>query len=85
MSENEKKFITIGSTRLKLSNIKQYGIGRRPWVSTHPLVQIYALIKKKEGKQYIYITTYQGDNYTFTEDEIDVPKVFKELDSYLAN
>lgn len=37
------------------------------------------------GKErYLYITTYQKDNYIFYESETDIDEVLKELDGYLG-
>ena len=36
-----------------------------------------------EKKKYLYITTYQNDNYKFYENEIDIDEVMKKIDECL--
>lgn len=36
-----------------------------------------------EKKKYLYITTYQNDNFKFYDDEIDVEQTIKKIDEYL--
>lgn len=90
MSES---FITIGTTRIKKSNIKTFGIGvgqKEPsglfgvidgWTSGNgfwgALSDGYIGSKYK----YLYVTTYQGDNYQFKESEIDLDESLAELES----
>jgi hypothetical protein len=95
-----KSFININGIRIKVSNIKNYGVSSRidqieVDVETNMLedsVNLLTLlsiggkafpnIKKKDKKvKYLYLTTYQKDNYTWDEDEINIEKVLSELDN----
>ena len=88
-----KTFVRIGNTQIKKSNIKSFGIGKS---NTEPGGLIGAIvwgIKKEsisEGikvgisgmeKRYLYVTTYQGDNYTFSANEIDIDATMELLEN----
>lgn len=78
-------FIVIGDTRIKVSNIKSYGISSKD----HGIPEWNCDKTKITGMisihdyNYLYITTYQNDNYTFTDKEIDIYKKCLELDEIL--
>lgn len=117
-------FIRIGDTRIKLSNIKDYGIAdgseeileeaedlqydlksvyaipiparaqyyfdneysqKQTNLEKYTSTKRYKRAKKGEAK-YLYITTYQGDNYQFYECEVDwnIYHKLEELDNYLC-
>ncbi|MEQ8153026.1 MAG: cold shock domain-containing protein [Smithellaceae bacterium] len=102
--QDKKKFINICGTRIKLSNIKQYGISSRSVTETYKIKHeadgflentadllgfltsgetIFSRTEtKNEDKiiRYLYVKTYQGDNYTWDENETNINTVLKELD-----
>ena len=123
----EPKFIQFGGTRIKLSNIKNYGISYEAYEVKRPPTQteINRGIKRAEDRKkkrkkwdilgkfvdevdvaylssnyykeersrpenkkqyYLYVTTYQNDNYKFYEDEVsfNIRDKVKELDKYLT-
>jgi cold shock CspA family protein len=110
----QNKFINIGGTRLKISNIKQYGTSSRTETEEYKIeheaegffenaVDIGSILlsliptdgapltrgtvysgtetkKTKKNIKYLYITTYQGDNYNWDEDEINIVSTMAKLD-----
>ena len=88
-----KKFIVIGNDRIKLSNIKHYGISYKEPVRVrdHGLIDlvsdIFDLIAMLKGekinrysKKFLFITTYQNDNFEFRSEDIE--EKLRELDDY---
>lgn len=134
-SQKHPTFIACGDVRIKLSNIKSYGIseGYQHFIKVYehslpkessslklllhdelvwnglkiPCSSLYTLryryVKDWDGKiaesyqaardgdclkqsiHYLYITTYQGDNYRFNDWEVsfDIYEKCRELDSYM--
>lgn len=79
----KKSFIIIGDIRIKLSNIKMYEIRDDSKVVKDKKNNKY--VQKVYGKM-LYIETFQGDCYKFTERSgIDVYAKLEELDKYLCN
>lgn len=112
-------FIQFGEVRIKISNIKTYGIGKETTYfekekeyekrDRSPLQQTLTgvlkglkffyeatgapgdankkntVIIEKESK-YLYITTYQKDNYKFYDYKVDfdIDSKLQELDNFLA-
>jgi len=108
----QNKFINIGGTRLKISNIKQYGTSSRTVTEEYKIEHeaegffenavdvgsaLLSLIPdspfrgggvyggtetKKINKniKYLYVKTYQGDNYRWDEDEINIVSTMAKLD-----
>lgn len=154
MQKDKPIFVAFGDARIKLSNIKNYGVikGDAYYQKTYRLVEdpsefiigrwvytnnnfkidivkyqniinehyvkrlIYLkkgekntfseneLIATKDGvyevdrktpkedafskeENYLYITTYQNDNFKYSQDDVtwDIKEKFKELDDYLCN
>lgn len=102
-------FIQLGNTRIKLTNIKNYGMKKDYDVLTRPVetetgnkfidgvvtfLSIASAITggevcKEEYKEYydiLYVTTYQNDNFEFSEKDagFNIHKKFKELDQLLS-
>ena len=94
MSSN---FITIGNTRIRKSNIKNFGVNTGRVGGSSNLFDgvagaVFGAVSGKGlasgfsdsllGKEveYLYVTTYQNDNYTFSAKEIDIQKALKELE-----
>jgi hypothetical protein len=85
-----KKFIVIGNDRIKLSNIKHYGISYKKPVRDNSLIDLVndifdliAMLKGKEinrYKKFLFITTYQNDNFEFIGEDIE--EKLRELDDY---
>lgn len=87
-----KKIIVIGNERIKLSNIKHYGIKyENPIPDSDPFYRlvnsIFNLIAifSKDAKvnraiKVLFITTYQNDNFEFTGEDIE--EKIRELDDY---
>ena len=87
-----EQFIVIGSTRIKKSNIKNFGVNTKTVDGSGPIGAIVAFCSGKSFTdsvsdgflpkkiKYLYITTYQNDNYTFTEKEININNTLKELE-----
>lgn len=90
----DDKFIKIGSDSIRKSNIKSFGVSSyeveendEDWADyTSNRALFYSLFKYvinkgkiKKTVRYVYITTYQNDNYRFTDKEIDVNKVIEML------
>jgi len=107
--EQRKSFIKILDERIKLSNIKSYGIsvdvnkhiekvktssGTVKGAVFNELFKAftqgnvdlglgrdgYENVEHVEERRYLYLTTYQGDNYKWFEDEINIDEVSNELD-----
>ncbi|UQV24936.1 hypothetical protein [Vibrio sp. J383] len=84
------QFIAINGTRIKRSNIKSFGISSRKKNDSGLFGGLKGL-ETGEGFwngflgmrtiNYLYVTTFQNDNYQFTENEIDIKSVIKELES----
>lgn len=86
-------FVKIGETRIKKSNIKNYGISiedkKGEFIVTEPSGVIEALMylwnpkpfKEQVRVKYLYVTTFQGDNYKFYEDEVDIQSIIEILDA----
>ena len=85
-----KKFIVIGNDRIKLSNIKHYGISYKEPDRDHGLIDLVndifdliAMLKGKKinrSKKFLFITTYQNDNFEFRSEDIE--EKLRELDDY---
>lgn len=83
-------FITIGSVRIKKSNIKTFGVSTK---KRYERGLGGALRSLQEGESfldgffgnrtesYLFVTTYQGDNYRFSEREISIEQTTKELEA----
>ena len=98
------KFVILGDTRIKLSNIKNYGISvreRKEYKETSIAVDLVRfglntflefLSSSGGGNSepatitikysVLYVTTYQGENYTFSEESstVNIHEKLKELD-----
>jgi len=98
-------FLKFGDTRIKTTNIKQYGIDtervrKQEWqkatfgkvlgvifeggtISTKGNV----LVNNYMDVKVLYVTTYQGDNYRFREDQVDfdIDEKLREIDELLVN
>jgi hypothetical protein len=84
------KYITIGSTNIRRSNIKSFGVSSR---TEQPILGEKARTGRSElffqGPEfimgepktvmYVYVATYQNDNYVFTEDEVNITEVIEML------
>lgn len=93
-----KQFIKIGKERIKLSNIKHYGVERHEKENDSLSERIdnasygYSLLDKVDSFltmptvtiEYLYITTYQGDNYKFYRNEINLRQIVDELDEHFT-
>ena len=87
-----KKIIVIGNDRIKLSNIKHYGIKYENPIpdsdpfyrlvnSTFDLIAIFSKdAKVNRAIKVLFITTYQNDNFEFTGEDIE--EKIRELDDY---
>lgn len=87
------QFIVIGSIRIKKSNIKEFGrqtykddpsglFGSiSSWAAGKGFLNAVAHGVSGEKKQYLYVTTYQGDNHRFFEHEVNFNETLKELES----
>jgi len=87
-------YITIGETRIKKSNIKTFGISYqnapKPINADRLLSGIGEMFsggsfsngysRNPPSKRYLYVTTYQNDNYKFFENEINIDEVVKVLE-----
>jgi hypothetical protein len=89
-------FIKIGEGRIKRSNIKNYGVGKEERTRENSLmdridnmeyedgvlnkVSAFLEDKKRYFVKYLYITTYQNDNFKFYESEVDIDAIIKQLD-----
>lgn len=84
-------FVQIASVRIKRSNIASFGVAEREKdlknVNPLGLILLWGLTKVSKTVEqnmrpvkYLYVTTYQKDNYTFTEKEIDIPTVLADLE-----
>lgn len=70
-------FITIGSARIRKSNIKSFGFDTKTVPMRSALALFGASVFKNE--RLLYIQTYQGDNYEFTESDIDIDQAVEAL------
>lgn len=88
----DSKFIILGDDRVKISNIKNYGIStyenKRYTPGIHGGMSFFDEMKshltERRRMRYLYITTYQGDNMRYDEDKVDIDRKAKELDSVLT-
>lgn len=81
MSSN---FIRIGNVDLKRSNIKAFGVSTttKPVQNTQNqgILRSFwtgfkgAFIVETREVRYLFVTTFQNDNYTFEEGEIDIDR-----------
>lgn len=73
----KSKFIKCGNTNIRLSNIKQYGIGSKE--ERYFTGERYVYGERK----YLYITTFQNDNFVFKEAEanFDIIEKYNEIDA----
>lgn len=87
MSES---FINIGQTRIKKSNIKIFGVsikkkgGSGLGGAINSLIEGNGFWKGYLGahtERYLYVTTYQGDNYKFPESQFDIDASLLELEA----
>ncbi len=95
MSNN---YIKIAETRIKKSNIKNFGVGyEKQSGNPSPVAWLISGIKEKSDfgdffdgvkqsmsppdKKYLYITTYQNDNYKFYSNQISINKILEELEA----
>lgn len=103
MSEN---FIQLGETRIKKSNIKNFGVSNEKLpeksrdgielaigITVAIIKGVYNKVKhgtfssphatppKKTHRQYLYVTTYQNDNFKFYEDQIDIRAAVRRLEA----
>lgn len=88
----KKEFIQIGATRIKRSNIKTFGTSHSKVEGQGMVTAINKWSKGvgffegiKQGYsttnvRYLFITTYQNDNYKFFESEIDIDETLKMLE-----
>lgn len=93
-----KQFIKIGKERIKLSNIKHYGVEKYKEENDSIVERIdnasyeYSFLDKVNSFlttptvtiRYLYITTYQGDNYKFYDHEINFSDIVEELDAHFT-
>ena len=89
----DDKFIKIGSDRIRKSNIKSFGTSSYkveeddvylnddsfPALFYNIFIRIVSIGKIKKTVRYVYITTYQNDNYRFTDKEVNVDEVIEML------
>lgn len=71
-------FIKIGTINLKKNNIKEFGIATKVVENYTKGQSLWSAIKGKFfGKEvrYLFVKTFQNENYTFEEHEIDIDKV----------
>lgn len=86
-----EKFIKIGSTRIKKSNIKHYGVytksKRFPNGKTFGLLQYlrgsnsYSYETDEKTIKYLRIETFQNEMFDFDEDDHDIYRAVSELDA----
>jgi hypothetical protein len=79
------EFIQIGDVRIKRANIASFGVAestRRGEVQAPKYLKYLVNIFFQENikYKYLYLTTHQRDNYTFTEDEINLSAVLTDLE-----
>jgi len=84
-------FIKIGNVDLKRSNIKAFGVSSATKAikktNNQGFLQSFwagfkgHFIVETREVGYIFITTFQNDNYTFDEDEINIDRVLASLRS----
>jgi cold shock CspA family protein len=94
-----KQFIKIGKERMKMSNIKHYGVETYKEEKNDNIFERidnasyeYSFLDKVNSFlttptvtiRYLYITTYQGDNYKFYDHEINLPQTVEELDAHFT-
>lgn len=92
-------FINIDNIRIKLSNIKEYGIKEYSNNPTDLLMQkptgllnalvLHVLTSKDKHevaptKYYLFIKTYQNDNHEFSKDKQEIDAIIKKLDDHLS-
>jgi len=77
-------FLTVGSTRIRKSNIKDWGVFTKS--KSYPVVGksfLYKwLVKDYDYRdvRYLKITTFQEDIFKFDADEFDISAAVKELE-----
>lgn len=78
------EFVAFDSTRIKISTIKSYGIDKKNVYKYYHM--FYDLVKELDYvRHYLYVTTYQKENYKFYADKVsfNIHDKFKELDMLL--
>jgi len=84
---SSKQFLACGDARIKISNIKGYGINTAPGFVNVPGAPYEFGLPKMElvDRKYFYVETYQNEKYKFFEDEVDfdIVEKCKELDEVL--
>lgn len=75
-------FIKLGDTRIKLSNIKDYGIG----VGYVPTRSGFLSASDYKEVPCLYITTFQGDEFSILEHEapFSIYEKLDEIDKYFS-
>jgi hypothetical protein len=86
-------YITIGETRIKKSNIKTFGISQYQPKRMNADRLVNGIVEMFKGGgfsngfsenhpsiRYLYVTTYQNDNYQFFENKINIDEVIKMLE-----
>jgi hypothetical protein len=86
-------FIQIGTVRIKRSNIKAYGVSIRDsksqglgaaiekWVKGKGFLPGFNALFGGDTEKFLYITTYQNENHTFSEDQISIEEILSVLDN----
>jgi len=86
-NEKRPEFIAFGSTRIKLKNIKSYGLTSSDFGHSET-IYIFgpSSVWKEDIRRYLYVATYQNDNYRFFEDEVsfNIQNKCAELDKWLS-
>lgn len=87
-----KDFVRVANTRIKRSNIKAYGVevkrlegsgligAATRWMKGAGFTEGLKAGTFGRRLRYLYITTYQNDNFTFCESEVDIDAIMLLLD-----
>jgi beta-N-acetylglucosaminidase len=93
-----KEFVKIGNTRIRKSNIKNFGVSMekitvpyKPKNWTQAIVMTVVSLAngqeftQKSEKKFLYVATFQNDNYRFYENEIDINSTLAILENMGEN
>ena len=81
------EFILILNTRIKISNIKQYGVDLEPNGYNRDIKIDGKEKRLKFTNKRLYITTYQRDNYKFYREQLgdEFERLVTNIDTYFNN
>ena len=82
------EFILVGKSRICCSNIKHYGVTKEKQRKIEK-INFFNLFSFPRAvirdARVLFITTYQGDNFRFSEFDMDIDSVLNKLDRFFGH